>query len=178
MDAELRQRLEAFLKPLYQDVDGVSRWEEVERVIRIARRLHKAQYDRSFELLLLFQGLGRWLEKVGNISRTVLAVGGITKEELRQTAASIRRLDAPAADAERTVAAALLIDGSGVRGLGQRLAAARREGRSLQDVVRDALAEGWVPQWMPESARPWLERRLEARRKVCMAILDELEIRD
>lgn len=178
MDPELRRRLETFLKPLYQDLDGVSRWDDVQRVDRIARKLHKPDDGRSFELLLLFHGLGRWLEKVGNISRTALAVGGLTEEDLRQTAASIRNLQSPTTDAERAVAGAILIDRSGVRGLAQRLSTARREGRSLLDVVRDAVAESWVPEWMPESGRPWLERRLEARRRVCREILDELEIRD
>src|SRR5207247_8699603 len=71
MDDALRQRLEHFLRPLYQDLDGVSRFEDLERVARIARRLYPRD-DRAFELLLLFHGLGRWLEKIGNLSRTTL----------------------------------------------------------------------------------------------------------
>src|SRR6266850_5732764 len=98
MDPALRQRLEHFLRPLYQDLDGVSRFEDVERVARIARRLY-SEDDRAFELVLLFHGLGKWLEKIGNLSRTMLAVGGLTEEELRQTSASVRRLDAPESDA-------------------------------------------------------------------------------
>ena len=45
------------------------------------------------------------LEKVGNLSRTVLAVG-IAENELRRTAASIVRLDEPVTEGERAVAAA------------------------------------------------------------------------
>ena len=48
------------------------------------------------------------------------------------------------------VAAAILIDRSGVRGLAQRFASARREGHSVVDVVREALADSWVPEWVPE----------------------------
>src|SRR5882724_1933021 len=103
-----RQRLESFLRPLYQDLDGASRFEEIERVATIARRLHVPSNEgdsRHFELLLLFHGLGRWLEKVGNLSRAVLTIG-LSESELRQTAGSIRNLAAPSTDAERALAAA------------------------------------------------------------------------
>jgi hypothetical protein len=173
VNGELRGRLESFLRPLYQDLDGVSRFEEIERIAAIARRIHPAG-DREFELLLLFHGLGKWLDKVGNLTRTVLSVGGLDESELRRTALSIRRLAAPETDAERAVAAAVLIDQSGVRGLAQRFASARREGHSVVDVVREALADSWIPDWVPAAARPMLEARLDARVAFCRAILDEV----
>ena len=172
MDPALRQRLEHFLRPLYQGLDGVSRFEDVERVARIARRLYPKD-DRAFELLLLFHGIGKWLEKIGNLSRTMLAVGGLTEEELRQTAASIQRLEAPQSDAERAVASAILIDNAGVRGLAERLSRARREGQSVGDVVRRALADSERPEWFPEAAGALLEERRERRREFCRAILEE-----
>lgn len=178
MDSDLRKRLETFLLPLYQDLDGVSRFADVERVGRIARRLYELEGDDAFELLLLFHVLGKWLEKVGNASRTVLAVGGITEADLWRTAASIRRLDNPETAAERTVAGAILIDQAGVRGLALRFASARREGHSLLDVVREELASAWVPEWMPERGRAWLERRFEAKGRVCREVLDELSLDD
>jgi len=165
--------LEAFLKPLYQEVDGVSRFDEIERVARIARTIY-GETNRELELLVLFHGLGSWLSKVGNLSRTLLAVSGLDESELRRTAASIRRLDAPVTDVERAVAAAALIDRSGVRGLAQRFAAGRREGHSIVDVVREALADSWIPDWVPENARGMLEKRLERRREFCREILNEL----
>ena len=173
MDLAQRQRLEHFLRPLYQDLDGVSRFEDLERVARIARRLYPKD-DPAFELLLLFHGLGRWLEKMGNLSRTVLAVG-LNEQDLRATAASVRHLDAPRTDAERAVAAAILIDTAGVRGLAERLGRARREGQSVADVVRHALAEAEQPEWLPEGARPLLEKRRERRREFCRAILEEFQ---
>ena len=174
VDGDLRGRLESFLRPLYQDLDGVSRFEEIERIATIARRIYPNP-DPDFELLLLFHGLGKWLDKVGNLTRTVLSVGaGLGEPELRRTAASIRRLAKPETDAERAVAAALLIDQSGVRGLAQRFASARREGHSVVDVVREALAESWVPDWVPENARPMLEERLDRRRDFCAAVLEEI----
>lgn len=172
--------LDAFLRPLYQGVDGVSRLDELDRIARIARRLHQppAVEARSFELLLRFHLLGNWLEKVGNLSRVALAVPSVTETELRRTAFSIRRLDAPVTEAERAVAAAVLIDGAGVRGMAERLARARREGMSLMDVLREALADAWIPEWLPPAARPWLERRHEARRAFCRAVLDEVALQD
>jgi hypothetical protein len=164
--------LEEFLKPLYQEVDGVSRFDEIERIARMARMIH-GDTSRDLELLVLFHGLGGWLDKVGNLSRTILAVPGLDEGEMRRAAASIRRLDAPESAVERAVAAAILIDRSGVRGLAQRFAAARREGHTVIDVVREALAESWIPEWLPEKARPLLEARFEARRAFCRAILEE-----
>jgi hypothetical protein len=172
VDADLRSRLETFLKPLYQDLDGVSRFEDVERIERIARQIHPAA-DRDLDLLLLFHGLGKWLDRVGNMTRALLVVGGLDESELRRTAASIRRLEQPVSDAERAVAAAILIDRSGVRGMAARFAAARREGHTVQDVVREALADGWIPDWFPDGAKPMLEERLERRRQFCAAILEE-----
>jgi hypothetical protein len=172
MDDSLRARLESFLRPLYQDIDGVSRFDDVERVASIARELYTPS-DRQFELLLLFHGLGKWLEKIGNLSRTMLAVGGLTEEELRQTSASSQRLDAPRTEAERAVAAAILIDNAGVRGLAERLSRARREGQSVSDVVRRALADVEEPEWLSPAARPLLAERRERRREFCRAILEE-----
>lgn len=180
MDHALRQRLESFLRPLYQDLDGASRFDEIERVAAIARRLHvPANGDdlHAFELLLLFHGLGRWLEKVGNLSRAVLTAG-VSEGALRKTGASIRRLDEPSTDAERAVAAALLIDSAGVRGLAERLSRSRREGSSVLDVVRNALADATEPEWLPESSRPWLAIRRESRREVCRRILTEMALDD
>jgi hypothetical protein len=177
LDRELRQRLESFLRPLYQDLDGVSRVEEVERIAAIARRLHPSG-DRAFELLLLFHRLGRWLEKVGNLSRTVLAVGGLTEAELRRTAASIARLQEPVTESERAVAAAVMIDSAGVRGLTELFTRARREGSSLMDVLRTALSDVAMPEWLPERAEEWLHARREARREVCRRLLEELQLDD
>ncbi|HEV7920255.1 MAG TPA: hypothetical protein VGR02_05635 [Thermoanaerobaculia bacterium] len=163
------ERLDAFLRPLYQDLDGVSRLDEAERVARIARRL--APPSRELELLLRFQVLGSWLEKVGNLSRVVLTVPEVSESELRRVAASIRRLDAPATEVERAVAAAVLIDGAGVRGLAERFGRARREGSSPLDVAREE--EPPIPTWMSDDARAMLLERRAKRAAFCQAILDE-----
>jgi hypothetical protein len=171
--------LDSFLRPFYQDLDGASRFDEVERIAKTARRLHtppSAGAARAFELLLRFHGLGSWLEKMGNLSRTLLSVEGLTEGDLRGTAGAIRRLDAPVSDAERAVAAAILIDGAGVRGLMERFARAKREGNSPADVLRAALSDAQVPDWLPVAAEEWLHRRREARREVCKHILDELSL--
>jgi hypothetical protein len=180
MDRELRRRLETFLRPLYQDLDGASRMDEVERIGGIARRLHTPSPDeeRAFELLILFHRLGKWLEKVGNASRTALVVQGVTEGELRRTAASIARLHAPVSEAERAVAAAVLVDEAGVRGLTEHFTRARREGMSLMDVLRNALSDVSVPEWLPEGAEEWLHERREARRAVCRRLLEELQLED
>jgi hypothetical protein len=180
MDRDLRTRLEAFLRPFYQDLDGASRFDDVERIAAIARRLYTppSAEERAFELLLLFHRLGKWLEKVGNLSRTTLAVPALSEEELRRVAASIRRLEAPITDAERAVAAAILIDNAGIRGLTELFGRARREGNSLMDVLRAALSDVARPGWLPPNAEEWLHARREARRDVCRRLLEELSMDD
>jgi hypothetical protein len=168
--------LTGFLRPLYQELDGVSRLETVERIGAIARRLVPG--PRELEFLVLFHPLGNWLDKVGNISRIVLAVRGVSEGELRQTAASIKRLDAPVTEAERTVAAAILIDGAGVRGFAERPARARREGRSITDVAREALEETAPPEWLDPRAAAWLRKRWSARARMARSVLDEGELVD
>jgi hypothetical protein len=161
-----------FLRPLYQDLDGVSHFDEVERVARIARSLHSSD-DPSFERLLLFHRLGRWLDKVGNLSRAALATG-ISEADLRRTSASIARLDAPANDAERALAAAILIDAAGPRGLAERFAHARREGRSVIDMANAAMNENEVPEWMSEEARAMLAERRRKRDEFCEAVIGDV----
>ena len=181
MQYSARVNLETFLKPLYQDLDGVSRLEEVERIARIARRLYKpatAEEGRAFELLLRFHRLGKWLDKVGNLSRTLLAVEGLGEVELRRTAMSIQRLEEPVTEAERAVAAAVMIDVAGARGLTELFTRARREGNSLMDVLRAALSDVAVPDWLPPRAEEWLHARREARREVCKRLLEELSLDD
>jgi hypothetical protein len=160
-----------FLRPLYLDLDGVSRGGDAERIARIARALHPRQ-STALELLLAFHLLRGWLDKVGNLSRTVLNTG-ISEADLRQTAASIRRLDAPLTEEERTVAAAILIDSAGVRGLADKFARSRREGHSVADVAREALSETDVPEWMREEAREMLVHRRAQRDLFARAVLDE-----
>jgi hypothetical protein len=162
--------LEAFLRPLYQDLDGATRFDAVERVAAIAKRLHEP--TRELDLLLLFQGLGNWLDKVGNLSRTML-ITGLEESELRRIATSVKRLDSPVTDAERAVAAAILIDNAGVRGLAEKLARSRREGSTVEDIARAELRPRDVPSWLPLQAVVWLGQRIEARRKVCEQILSE-----
>jgi hypothetical protein len=163
--------LQRFLRPLYQDLDGVSRVDDAERIARIAYQLHPER-TRSLELLLAFHLLGSWLDKVGNASRTALNTG-ISEAELRKTAASMRRLDAPLTAEERAVASAILIDAAGPRGLAEKFARVRREGHTVADAAREALADTHVPEWMSDEARDLLLRRRAARDTLARAILDE-----
>jgi hypothetical protein len=108
----------------------------------------------------------------------VLAVGGLTEAELRRTAASIARLQEPVTEGERAVAAAVLIDSAGVRGLTELFTRARREGSSMMDVLRAALSDVAVPEWLPSRAEEWLHERREARRATCRRLLQELQLED
>src|SRR5258707_12865191 len=74
--------LRRFLRPLCQDLDGVSRADDAERIARIAHALHPRR-SPALELLLGFHLLGSWLDKVGNLSRTALNTG-ISEGELRK----------------------------------------------------------------------------------------------
>lgn len=173
--------LDAFLRPLYQDLDGGSKMEDAERVASIARAIYSPASpaeERQLDLLLRFRGIGGWLNKMGNLSRTLLTVRDVSERELRTVADAIRNLEEPRTEVERAVGGALLIDGSGVRGLAERMGRARREGLSVGDIVREVVGESGCPQWMPERGRVWLLRRQEARRALCRQILDETALRD
>ncbi|HYM62246.1 MAG TPA: hypothetical protein VEZ11_15290 [Thermoanaerobaculia bacterium] len=178
MNDDVMRRLEAFLRPYYQDLDGVSRFGEVERIAAIARSLMPSpspDEQRDLDLLLLFQGLPGWLDRMGHRTRTQLALGGaITEEELRRTAAAVKRLDAPTTPAETAVAAARVIDAAGVRGLAERFAHARREGLSVVEIAREELARpATIPEWMPDAAVPLIRQRRARREAMCRAIVEE-----
>ncbi|MEO8035236.1 MAG: hypothetical protein ABI837_12445 [Acidobacteriota bacterium] len=177
MEDLLRQKIEMFLRPQYLDLDGGTRFEDVQRIGRIARRLTPP--TRDLELLILFHGLGTWLEKIGNLSRAVLTLSdALTEVELRRTSASIRRLDSPVTDSERAVAAAIIIDKAGVRGIAERLARSRREGVTPADVARASLLPMEVPAWLPLQAVLWINERQRMRQEMCQRILDEATLED
>ena len=172
-----------FIKPLYQDLDGTSRFEEVERVRRIAERLYQPLIDqdrRVFALLLLFQGLGPWLNKVGNQSRVLLAMGNhVTEAELRTIVDSLRRSPQPQSAAEIALAAARVIDTAGVRGLVSRFAAARREGTNPVEVARTVLADGEpTALWMTPEAQAWVSMRHAKTVQLCRDVLAETDVED
>jgi hypothetical protein len=160
--------LSDFVRPMYQDLDGVDRFDTVERIGRIARMLHPP--TRELELLILFSGLVKWLDKPRNLSRTLLT-RHVTEDELRNTIAALHRLEQPQTDAECAVAAATLIDSAGVRGLAERFAHARREGLSIEDVAREEPPQ--IPPWMDARARTLMIERIAEREKFCRAVLVE-----
>lgn len=165
------EQLLAVLRPIYQDLDGVSREPQIERVAHLARRF--TDPTRDLELVILLYPAARWLEKPRNLSRIALT-GGVTEDELRRALTSIRRLPQPQTPEERAIASAILIDESGVRGFAESLARARREGRSIVEVARDAIAENTIPEWMSDEAAAMLEERLRLRREFCEALLREV----
>lgn len=181
MNDQLRQRLIQFVKPLYQDLDGASRFEDVERVSAIARSLHQpsSETDRDrFELLLLFQRLEKWLERVGNISRTALIVG-MEESVLRDILASLKQLHDPQRSEEKALASAMVIDESGVRGLISRFTHARRDGASPMDVALEiASDEPLLPSWMDDEARRWALLRFAERRRIATDLLRESNLED
>lgn len=180
MDREQLQRAEAFVRPLYQDLDGVSRFADVQRISAIARRLYSPADENDelqFELLLLCQGLSAWLGRVGSLTRASLATG-IEEARFRRVAETLRRLDEPDTPEAVALAAAIRIDGAGLRGLAALLASARREGRSMEEVAREELAAPSLPAWMPLRAREWYERRSVARRQFCRELQAETELSD
>ncbi|HVR44565.1 MAG TPA: hypothetical protein VMS56_14095 [Thermoanaerobaculia bacterium] len=183
MDAVLRAQLESFLKPLYQDLDGLSHFGDVERIGAIARRLHQppAESERlELELLILFHRLGGWLSHMGNPSRVVFASEGRLSEDLvMRVAVSLGRLDDPGTEAERAVASALAIDSAGASGLVHGFFQARREGRTPIEHAREVMeSEPGVPPWMGPDAAAWLLARRRRARELAARILEEHELRD
>lgn len=183
MDPALRQRVESFIQPLSQDLDGISRVGDILRLEEIARRLYRpesAEDEHHFTLLVLFSRLEKWLGRMGSISRAALAIGtGVSESDLRRVHESLGHLERPRTPAERAVASAQLIDAAGIGGLATRLAAARREGLTAREVAEEELGSPVpLPDWLDVSARDWIEGRDRARREVCHRLMDELTLED
>ena len=183
MDEKTIEKVTAFVRPLYQDLDGASRLDQIDRIAAIARLFHRPETEDGethFELLLRFQGLQKWLEKIGNFSRTTLALRGVVKEEaIGEVLRSLRRAETPESPAERALAAARLIEESGAHGLALRLSSARREGSSIAELARDVLAnETTPPEWMSHEARSLLATRRARAKQFCEEVLSELDNED
>ena len=125
---------------------------------------------RELELLIVFSGLVKWLEKPRNVSR-ILLTRHVAEGELREAIESLHRLDQPETGAECAVAAAMLIDSAGVRGLAERFAHARREGLAIEEVAREEPPE--IPPWMDTLARTMMLERMERRKAFCRAMIEE-----
>ena len=173
----LRRLLEQFLTPFYQDLDGASRLGEVRRIARTADRIAAAGAEGTeLDLILYFHALGPWLERVGNQSRALLALGGSVSElDLRRAAQSIRRLDAPVTAVEGIVATARVIDGAGLRGVAERIAKSRREGMTIGEIAAAGAEPARREAWMPAAALPILHACDGVRIPFCRALLVELD---
>lgn len=177
-DRQRRERVVAFVRPLLQDLDGHSRLPDVERVRTIALLL-LPENDPDRDLLLYLHLLGGWLKKPGNRSRAALALTGIASEsDLLRIESSIRRLESPVTPLERAVAAAILIDRAGIRGLVQQIAYSRREGLTIDEAIASSSELDAPPEWMPAAALEWFMRRLMARKQLVESFRIESELRD
>ena len=176
--SDLLTRIESFLKPLYQDLDGGSRLEEALRIGEIAATLYHPQTEterRHFDVLILFQRLGKWLDKPRNFSRAVLVLEPtITTMELRRAARVLSSLENPTEAAAIALAAAAIIDAAGLRGLAEDFASARREGTTALEIAAGSLAHDEpLPEWFPEQGHTLIDQRRQRRREVCRMLLDE-----
>lgn len=180
MDPALRGRLEALVRPLYQDLDGISRFDDVARLETLARALHEGSAGVELELLALFHRLGGWLARPGNVANVAQATGGLLPQStLEATASSLQRLRDPETEDERAIASAIEIEEAGIRGTLRKLLQARREGRSHFDTAREiAVADEKVPSWMSAQAGAMLRQRTEKGKKLCRDLLEEAELRD
>ena len=175
-----REAIVRFVRPLLQDLDGQSRLPEVERVARIASRLHDDPDEMKYrDLLFYLHPLGSWLRKTGNRSRALLALKGIaTDQELFRVENSISRLEVPQTALEIALASALLIDRAGVRGAVQQLASARREGLTIDEAVQKLAEDEPSPTWMSPKALEWLNGRKKSRIDFIRSFQTETELLD
>lgn len=179
LSAGVRDRLVALIRPQHQDLDGLSHFEEVERTARLARQLYRKSgpaADRHFELMLLFQRLGPWLRKVGNLSRTLLVSRPEVEElDLRRVAQSLGRLETPESESEIALAAAQLIESCGLRALVERFNRARREGLTVR-LVADEVIGAAIPDrpWLTDEARALVRQRFAKQQAVCRDLIEEM----
>lgn len=179
LSCEVRERLVLLIQPLHQDLDGLSHYEEIGRTSALARRFYRSttpEEDRHFELILLFQRLGPWLLKVGNLSRTLLVSRpDVNEMDLRRVSQSLARLDGPKSEAERALSTAMLIESCGARALVERFTRARREGLTARGVAEEILSASAPDRpWLVEEARTLIRRRFEKQQDFCRELIAEV----
>lgn len=179
LSSEVRERLVHLIRPLHQDLDGLSHFEEIGRTSALARRFYRSTTsaeDRHFELMLLFQRLGPWLLKVGNLSRTLLVSRAEVNEmDLRRVSQSLARLEAPQSEAEIALSTAMLIESCGARALVERFTRARREGLTARGVAEEILSASAPDRiWLVEEARTLIRQQFEKQQLFCRELIEEV----
>ncbi len=131
LEAEIRDRVEEFVRPLYTGLDGVQTFDRVGRIEGRLRELAGGQpvNEQLLELLVLFQGVIERLGSLGRQSRFGLFLRGLSlPEELSEAVRTgLRRFsDLPETAEERLLHDACLLEKTGLRAAVARLLTAGR----------------------------------------------------
>lgn len=156
LPADVRRRIETFVRPLYAGLDGVQTFDRVARLEGWLSELGaEALEEREWlELLTLFHGVADRLGRGGAGSRLELFLRslGVDGSWVRELPAALERIESrPQDEAEELLHDALLLEASGV------LAAARRLMLAGKKRVEPARAASRL------SAGPTLDRFRTAR---------------
>ena len=141
LSADLRQRVEQMVRPLYAGLDGVQTFDRVDRLRRHVREMsaipampaagpETAVDSDLLDLLLLLHGV---VDRLGSLAAggrldLFLRGLGLPEERVRGVRAGLGRLrEAPQETEERLLHDALLLESAGVSAAAERLLAAGRK---------------------------------------------------
>jgi len=168
VDESARRKVIEYVKPLAVGLDGMTYSGDVERVAAIARAIAGARSDVDAELLDLlavFSGQKKWVERMGHGSRTQIFLEslGVPAARIRALFRGLARLEgAPSTPEEDLVHDALCIDEMGAIGVA----------RLAQQGYRERLTFEEMADRIEEAARPPLRtpagEALAAERRAAM----------
>jgi hypothetical protein len=178
MDATRRRRIEEYVRPLAIGLDGVTYFGDTERVVRAAERI--AGDDPSIDrdvlyLLAMFSGQGRWVERLGQRSRTeiFLASAGVPVPAMRALFRGLPRLaDGPRTAEEAVVHDALKLEELGATGIARRLLEGYRERQDFLEMA-EAIRKAAGVELATEAGRRLAEPRREAMRRFAEQLREE-----
>ncbi len=166
MDGPARRRIVEYVRPLAVGLDGMTYSGDVDRVASISRTIAAGRKDVDadlLELLAIFSGQEKWVERMGHGSRTELFLGslGLPAATIRALFRGLSRLNrAPATAEEEIVHDALRIDEMGSIGVTRLAQQGYRERLSFEEMAASIEEAARRPLKTPAGETLAAERRV------------------
>ncbi len=165
MDGPARRRIVEYVRPLAVGLDGMTYSGDIDRVAAISRTIAAGRMDVDadlLELLAIFSGQEKWVERMGHGSRTEIFLGslGIPARTTRALFRGLSRLSrSPATAEEEIVHDALRIDEMGSIGVMRLAQQGYRERLSFEEMAASIEEAAGRPLRTPAAEALACERR-------------------
>jgi hypothetical protein len=141
VDESARRRIVEYVKPLAVGLDGTTYSGDIDRILaaseRIAEEVPSIDRDLLF-LLAVFSGQDRWVQRMGNASRTEIFLSslGVAEATIRALFRGLPRLrSGPAAPEEEVIHDAIALEEMGAHGIVRQLLDGYRERLELLEMA-------------------------------------------